>query len=289
MSTELTTSKGFSLAPTSMKEALDFSQMLAKSTIVPKDYQNNPGNILVAIQWGLEIGLQPMQAMQNISVINGRPSVWGDAMLALVKASPAFEWIREDVSEQEAVCVIKRRGEPEQTRTFSMEDAAKAGLKGKQGPWMQYPKRMMQMRARAWALRDVFPDVLKGMHVAEEAQDMPKDMGSATVIERTPTPASRTASVRERLQQRQATPELESGAASAPAEHIDPATGEILDAEPETPSDELLAALTLIDAAEDLAALEGLASVMTDLPETDKQEARMAYSRRMKALRAVGA
>lgn len=52
-----------------------------------------------------------------------------------------------------------------------MDDAAKAGLKGKQGPWTQYPKRMMQMRARSWALRDVFPDVLRGMPVAEEVMD----------------------------------------------------------------------------------------------------------------------
>ena len=46
---------------------------------------------------------------------------------------------------------------------------------GKQGPWTQHPKRMRQMRARAFALRDVFPDVLCGMPVAEELQDMPKE------------------------------------------------------------------------------------------------------------------
>ena len=56
-----------------------------------------------------------------------------------------------------------------------MADAKTAGLIGKQGPWTQYPKRMRQMRARAFALRDVFPDVLRGMPVAEELQDMPKE------------------------------------------------------------------------------------------------------------------
>ena len=44
---------------------------------------------------------------------------------------------------------------------------------GKQGPWTQYPKRMRQMRARAFALRDVFADILKGMPIAEELQDYP--------------------------------------------------------------------------------------------------------------------
>ena len=56
-----------------------------------------------------------------------------------------------------------------------MEDAQKAGLQGKSGPWSQYPKRMRQMRARAFALRDVFPDVLRGMPIAEEVMDTPAE------------------------------------------------------------------------------------------------------------------
>jgi hypothetical protein len=57
------------------------------------------------------------------------------------------------------------------------------GLKGKQGPWTNYPKRMLQMRARSWCLRDVYPDVLRGVHVAEEAQDMPeKDVTPAASV-----------------------------------------------------------------------------------------------------------
>ena len=180
------------LAPTNMKEAMEFAGLLAKSDIVPKDYQGKPGNVLVAIQWGMEIGLQPMQAMQNIAVINGRPSIWGDAMIALVRACPAFEYITETQTDREATCVIKRKGEPEAVRTFSMEDAKKAGLMGKSGPWTQYPKRMMQMRARSWALRDVFPDVLKGMICAEEALDSgPRDV----------TPVTRTAATLDRIRQ----------------------------------------------------------------------------------------
>lgn len=170
----------FSLAPQNITEALEFAGMLSKSNLVPKDFQNNPGNILVAVQWGMELGLQPMQAMQNIAVINGRPSLWGDAVLALVKASPACEYVVEEVGDTKAVCRVKRRGEPEQIREFSMADAEKAGLKGKQGPWTQYPKRMMQMRARSWAVRDVFPDVLRGMPIAEELQDIPEKNITAT-------------------------------------------------------------------------------------------------------------
>lgn len=180
---ELTpTTKSFSLTPQSLDEALRFADTLAQSNIVPKDFQGNPGNILVAIQWGMELGLQPMQAMQNIAVINGRPALWGDAVIALVRGSPLCEYIYETDDGETATCRVKRRGEEEQVRTFSMEDAKKAGLASKPGPWTQHPKRMRQMRARAFALRDVFPDVLRGMPVAEEVRDMvhiEKDMGPA--------------------------------------------------------------------------------------------------------------
>lgn len=176
--------QSFSLAPQSIDEAIRFAEIMSKSNLVPKDFSGNVGNILVAVQWGMELGLQPMQAMQNIAVINGRPSLWGDAVIALVKSSPACEYVVEETSDDAAVCRVKRHGEPEQSRTFTKADALKAGLLNKAGPWTQYPKRMLQMRARSWALRDVFPDVLRGMPIAEELQDMPaeKDMGSVVVV-----------------------------------------------------------------------------------------------------------
>lgn len=181
MTQNLTTSTNF-LTPTSLQEAMQIADILASSDIVPKDYQRKPGNILVAMQWGAEIGLQPLQAMQNIAVINGRPSIWGDAMLALVRGSGLLEFIREELSddEKEAICTVKRKGEEATISKFSMEDAKRAGLSTKQGPWSQYPKRMMKLRARSYALRDVFPDVLKGMAIAEEEQDKEIDVTPET-------------------------------------------------------------------------------------------------------------
>lgn len=172
---ELTIKPTFSLAPQNIEEALKFADFLSASDIVPKDFQRKPANILVAVQWGMELGLQPMQAMQSIAVINGRPSLWGDAVIALVRSSPLCEYVYESDDGETATCRVKRVGEEEQSRTFSMADASLAGLKGKQGPWSQYPKRMRQMRARSFALRDVFPDVLRGMPMAEEVQDIPTE------------------------------------------------------------------------------------------------------------------
>lgn len=180
----------FDLSPQNFEQALTFSNYLAESDLVPKDFKGKPGNCLIAMQWGAELGLKPLQSLQNLAVINGRPALWGDAVIALVLASPVCEYVTEDDDGNTAYCRVKRKGGPEQVRSFSMADAQKAGLTNKQGPWTQYPKRMRQMRARAFALRDVFPDVLRGMPVAEELQDMAanplpveKHMGPAEVVQ----------------------------------------------------------------------------------------------------------
>jgi len=170
------------LTPSNLTEAMQIADLLANSEIVPKDYQKKPGNILVAMQWGAEIGLQPLQALQNIACINGRPSLWGDAVLALVRNSGLLEQFEETQTEDMATCIVKRKGQKAVTKTFSKEDAKRAGLLSKQGPWTQYPKRMMQMRARGYALRDEFTDILKGFGVAEEERDKEIDV--------TPEPAN---------------------------------------------------------------------------------------------------
>lgn len=174
----LTAHRGFT--PQTMTEAMEFSERLSRSQMVPRNYQGKPEDVLVAVQWGLEIGLAPMQALQNISVINGKPSVYGDAAMALVQASPVCDDVEEYFEGEStpnpiAVCIAHRKGRKPVTAKFSVEDAKRAGLWGKQGPWSAYPKRMLQMRARGFALRDAFPDVLKGLITAEEAQDYPED------------------------------------------------------------------------------------------------------------------
>lgn len=175
---------GFDLSPQSFDQALTFANMLAESDLVPKDFKGKPGNCLIAMQWGSELGLKPLQALSNIAVVNGRAALWGDAVIALVRGSPLCEYVRETDDGHTATCRAKRKGEPEHVVTFSMDDAKQAGLANKPGPWSQYPKRMRQMRARAFALRDVFPDVLRGMPVAEEVQDIPTEhhMGAAEVV-----------------------------------------------------------------------------------------------------------
>jgi hypothetical protein len=113
MSNITTAQQGF--APTTLTEAMTFSEMLAKSQMVPKAYQGKPEDVLVAMQWGRELGLAPLQALQNIACINGKPSVYGDAAMALVQASHVCEDIEEffegeDTPNPVAVCIAQRRG-----------------------------------------------------------------------------------------------------------------------------------------------------------------------------------
>lgn len=169
----LTVGKGFSLTPTNLDQAIKLAELIANSDLAPKDFKGKAGNCLIAMQMGMEVGLAPMQAIQNIAVINGRPTLWGDAALGLVLASSVCEYVKEswDEKTQTWTCSGKRKGKEEGVYTFSLADAQKAGLTKKEGPWANYPKRMIQMRARAFCLRDNFADVLKGLAIREEVED----------------------------------------------------------------------------------------------------------------------
>lgn len=172
------------IVPTDVDQAHRMAQMIVTAQMAPKSYDGSVERVMVGILHGMEVGFTPMAALQSIAVINGMPTIWGDGALGLVTASGLLEDINEEQILDEAgrllacKCTVKRKGRPTPTvRSFSNADAKQAGLLGKRGPWTEYPQRMMQMRARSWALRDGFPDVLRGLAITEEA----RDMGALTV------------------------------------------------------------------------------------------------------------
>lgn len=184
------------LVPKDFDQLYRMSRVMAASGMMPKGCAK-PEQVFVAVQMGLEIGLAPMQAVQNIAVINGRPSVWGDAALALVRASGQLDRFAERaLTDEKGIfigyrCIASRVGDPDVVdHTFTLADAKQAGLGKKPGPWQEYPKRMCQMRARGFALRDLFPDVLKGLAIAEEARDMPTG-DAVSAVEAAPSDALR--------------------------------------------------------------------------------------------------
>jgi hypothetical protein len=181
------------VAPTTIDEAWRLSQYLANSDIVPKQYVRKPGDVLVAMQMGMELGFSPMQALQSIAVINGRAAVWGDGLLALIVASGLYQdhdeffevdgerrdgLVADDLKKDttSAVCIFLRHHKATPiTARFSIGQAKKAGLWTKEGPWITYPDRMLKMRARGFAARDGFSDLLRGVKTAEELYDTPED------------------------------------------------------------------------------------------------------------------
>lgn len=175
---------GFSLAPANLEEAMKLSEMICHTDIVPKNFKGKAGDTLVAMMLGSEVGLNPLQSLSNIAVINGRPSIWGDAMLALCQNNNKFISISEtfDDTTMTATCTAVRKGNDPHIVTFNQEDAKKAGLWGKSGPWTTYPKRMLQMRARGFALRDKFADSLHGLISQEEARDIKDITDDSTVV-----------------------------------------------------------------------------------------------------------
>jgi hypothetical protein len=95
--------------------------------------------------------------------------------MALVQNHHSFVSIDETFNDETmtATCTVTRKGGKPHTQNYSSQDATTAKLWAKQGPWSQYPKRMLAMRARGFALRNQFADALAGLITREEAEDMP--------------------------------------------------------------------------------------------------------------------
>lgn len=127
------------IVPQDFEGAWRIATAVAKAGMAPKGLET-PEKAMVAIMHGMEVGMTPMAALQSIAVVNGRPTIWGDGAIGLVRGSGKCEWIKEridgDGDNMVAVCEVKRKGEVDPIRaTFSVADAKKASLWGKQGPW----------------------------------------------------------------------------------------------------------------------------------------------------------
>lgn len=169
-----------------MKQVMAMARHYCRAGMVPrglegKSTSETESRVAVAIEYGLNIGMTPLQSLSNVLIIQNRPCLWGDAPMSLVLQHKAYagskvEWIGTGDDLACRFTVYRKVGE-EKIATewvFGVKDAKAAGLWGKHGPWMNYPRRMMMYRARAFALRDAFPDALRGAGIAEEfeaAQD----------------------------------------------------------------------------------------------------------------------
>lgn len=253
------------LVPQNLEEAFRLAGAMAASGMAPRG-MDKPEQVMVAILAGAEIGFAPYQAMQSFAVVNNRATLWGDAIPALLW-SHGFkikEWFDKDDAPTKAFCEVTRPDGTTIQRSYSLDDAKKAGLLGKQGPWQTATSRMLQMRARSFTARDGAADVLKGLHIREEVEDY----GHARDV--TPAPTG----LRARLEAAQSA--ASEGFTATQAEDdgraYDATTGEIQDAEVEEVAEAVDAALdgddlpeALRDAPEPEAAQDAPAAVSTDI------------------------
>ena len=137
---------------------------------------DTPAKVLVALMAGAEVGLPPMATLKFTMVVNGIPTLYGDGPISLVLRSGQLKAQRSGVEgegdDRFAWYEAERKGVEGVTRSeYSVADAKRAKLWGKQGPWTTNPDRMQFFRARAFVLRDVFGDILGGFRIFEEVQD----------------------------------------------------------------------------------------------------------------------
>ncbi len=146
------------------------------SGAVPRAFVGKPADIMAAWMMGDELGISRMAMLRGAYVVNGKPQLSGDLLLAVARASgvKVKEWIERGETEKDVTAHCEatlETGEVVQA-TFSVADAIQAGLWGGSDPWKKYPERMLQMRARGFCLRDAVPDKLAGVYAPGEIIDI---------------------------------------------------------------------------------------------------------------------
>ena len=160
---------------------------LSKSGVIPNAYKGKPEDIFVAMAMGYQLGFPVEQSLQDIAVVNGRPCLWGDGLLSLalnhpecqsIKESPVFDDKGNVIGYQ---CTVIRKGHEPHTKQFTLQDAHVAGLLSRGTVWKSYPERMLQMRARSFAIRDKFADALRGLRIAEIEEEDSKIINAEVI------------------------------------------------------------------------------------------------------------
>jgi hypothetical protein len=249
------------IIPRNVEEVYRLATAFTQSGLAPRGMETKE-KIVVAIMAGADLGLAPFQAVQGFAIINGRPTLWGDAMLAVVRSHrvKVAEWFDDPANPTIAYCKVTRPDTGEEIeRAFSIQMAKTAKLWGKQGPWTDYPYRMLQMRARAWACRDGVPDVLEGFQMAEEARDTPKEVEEPT-----------TSGIAARLA---------SNSAQSPTEGFNAVSGGIIDVEIEPASQLSLTASADTSPSEATSATTPDSAAEPGLLEGMEQEEQLDYIR----------
>ena len=162
----------------------------SKSTIIPKEYQNNPANCIVVFEIAARLGWPTLQVMQSIHVINGRPGWYSQAIIAMVNNSGKFKGMLKFKIHGEgmqrrcvAYAIERATGELVEGTPITMEMAKMEGWIDRNPKWRSMPEHMLRWRAASFFGRQYIPERLLGLPSVEELGDIidvtPEKPGSA--------------------------------------------------------------------------------------------------------------
>ena len=164
-----TPTPGFSYITAGLQERADYIARLAPSTILPTAYRGNAANAFVAAETGAALGLEPLQALASIAVINGRATLSSDLMAAVIRRAGHTLRIVENSPESVTATLIRADDKTFKFEvTWDKDKATKAGLWGQKGPWSQYPTQMLRARAITEVARQGASEALMGMIYSPE-------------------------------------------------------------------------------------------------------------------------
>ena len=149
-----------------MDAASRLAGALCSTAMVPKQYQGKPDDGAAAILYGAELGMNPIQSLQNVMVINGKPGVEARTMVALLKT----KGYRVETVEQSDTKVTVRGVAPdghEETSTWTIDRAAQAGYTSN-ALYKKIPAQMLFAKAATEVCRKIAPDVLLGIAYSTE-------------------------------------------------------------------------------------------------------------------------
>lgn len=153
------------------------ARALSPSSLIPKhlrgkDDKETLANVTLVLAYGSELGLGAVASLSGIAVVNGRPFAESQTLAAAVRASGLCAYLKRVAASDKAVTwETQRIGDPSpEQRTFTWGMAEKAGLAGRD-TYKAHPERMLSARALGWLLRDVYPDVTKGLGTEAERED----------------------------------------------------------------------------------------------------------------------
>jgi hypothetical protein len=166
-----------------LDKLMEMASMLSKSTIVPVAYQNRPENCFIALDMASRMGVSPMVVMQNLYVIQGKPSFSGSAIASMIRSNPQYtnvelNYVGEEGKDTWGAYVTaenKHNGKTIKGATVTIAIAKKEGWLTKgASKWLTMPELMLGYRAYTWFGRIHCPEVMMGLQATEEISDVSK-------------------------------------------------------------------------------------------------------------------